>query len=58
MMDVMVFDTNRRGQIISQTELSEYSHKLAKAVTEAIYYLQYVKNLKQLIQMGASGSLF
>jgi phytoene/squalene synthetase len=38
MMDVMVFDARRRGQIISQVELSEYSHKLAKAVTEALYY--------------------
>jgi phytoene/squalene synthetase len=38
MMDVMVFDVSRRGQIISQAELSEYSHKLATAVTEALYY--------------------
>jgi phytoene/squalene synthetase len=38
MMDVMIFDVKRRGQIISQAELSEYSHNLAKAVTEAIYY--------------------
>lgn len=38
MMDVMVFDARRRGQIISQVELFEYSHKLAKAVTEALYY--------------------
>jgi phytoene/squalene synthetase len=38
MMDVMVFDARRRGQVISQAELSEYSHKLAKAVTEALYY--------------------
>lgn len=38
MMDVMVFDAKRRGEIISQAELSEYSHKLAKAVTEAMYY--------------------
>lgn len=38
MMDVMVFDAYRRGQNVSQTELSEYSHKLAKAVTEALYY--------------------
>jgi phytoene/squalene synthetase len=33
MMDVMVFDARRRGQAISQTELFDYSHKLAKAVT-------------------------
>lgn len=38
MMDVMVFDANRRGQMISQAELFDYSHKLAKAVTEALYY--------------------
>ena len=38
MMDVMVFDANRRGRLISQAELSEYSRKLAIAVTEAMYY--------------------
>ena len=38
MMDVMVFDAKRRGEVISQVELSEYSHQLAKAVTEAMYY--------------------
>ena len=38
MMNVMVFDATRRGQVISQAELSEYSHKLARAVTEALYY--------------------
>jgi phytoene/squalene synthetase len=38
MMEVMVFDNRRRGQIISQAELSEYTRKLATAVTEAIYY--------------------
>ena len=38
MMDVMVFDVNRRGRVISQTELHNYSYMLAKAVTEAIYY--------------------
>jgi len=38
MMDVMVVDAKRRGQIISQNELYDYSHKLAKAVTEALYY--------------------
>jgi len=38
MMDVMVFDAKRRGEMISQVELYEYSHKLAKAVTEAMYY--------------------
>jgi phytoene/squalene synthetase len=38
MMDVMLFDAWRRGRVISQAELLEYSHKLAKAVTEALYY--------------------
>ena len=38
MMDVMVFDAGRRGQAISQVELAEYSQKLAKAVTEAMYH--------------------
>jgi phytoene/squalene synthetase len=38
MIDVMIFDAKRRDRIISQGELSEYSHKLAKAVTEAMYY--------------------
>ena len=38
MMDAMLFDAWRRGRVISQAELSEYSHKLAKAVTEALYY--------------------
>lgn len=38
MMDVMVFDAHRRGQVILQAELCEYSHRLAKAVTEALLY--------------------
>jgi phytoene/squalene synthetase len=38
MMDVMSFDVKRRGHIITQAELIEYSQKLATAVTEAIYY--------------------
>jgi len=38
MMDVMLFDAGRRGQTVSQAELSDYSHKLAVAVTEALYY--------------------
>jgi phytoene/squalene synthetase len=38
MMDVMIFDAKRRGQVVSQAELFDYSHKLAKAVTEAMYY--------------------
>ena len=38
MMDVMIFDARRRGRIISQAELSEYSRILATAVTEALHY--------------------
>jgi len=38
MMDVMLFDAWRRGRVISQNELQDYSHKLARAVTEALYY--------------------
>jgi len=38
MMDVMVFDAVRRGQLVSQTELDEYSRKLATAVTEAMFH--------------------
>jgi phytoene/squalene synthetase len=38
MMEVMLFDAERRGRVISQSELSEYSRKLAAAVTEAMYY--------------------
>jgi phytoene/squalene synthetase len=38
MMAVMVFDAERRGQVITQAELSGYSRSLAVAVTEALYY--------------------
>ncbi len=38
MMDVMIFDARRRGEIMSRQELHTYSHKLAVAVTEAMYY--------------------
>jgi phytoene/squalene synthetase len=38
MMGVMTFDLNRRGRLITRVELSEYSHMLATAVTEALYY--------------------
>ena len=38
MMTVMQFDAERRGQVISQGELSGYSRALAVAVTEALYY--------------------
>ena len=38
MMLVMDFDTRRRGRLITQTELSDYTHWLAVAVTEALHY--------------------
>jgi phytoene/squalene synthetase len=38
MMAVMEFDARRRGEVISQADLSEYSRMLAVAVTEALYY--------------------
>jgi phytoene/squalene synthetase len=38
MMQVMDFDTKRRGELISQAELNEYTRWLAAAVTEAMHY--------------------
>jgi phytoene/squalene synthetase len=38
MMHVMEFDARRRGQLISQTALNEYTRWLASAVTEAMHY--------------------
>lgn len=38
MMVVMLFDAERRGQVISHAELSRYTRALAVAVTEAMYY--------------------
>jgi hypothetical protein len=38
MMQVMEFDARRRGKLISQTELNEYTRWLATAVTEAMHY--------------------
>ncbi len=38
MMAVMTFDVNRRGRVISQSELNEYTRWLAGAVTEALHY--------------------
>jgi phytoene/squalene synthetase len=38
MMDVMIFDAKRCGQIITQAELTAYSRMLATAVSEAMYY--------------------
>ena len=38
MMLVMDFDTRRRGRLISQVELNEYTRWLAIAVTEALQY--------------------
>jgi phytoene/squalene synthetase len=38
MMQVMEFDAKRRGRLISQNELNQYTHWLASAVTEAMHY--------------------
>jgi phytoene/squalene synthetase len=38
MMQVMEFDAKRRGKLISQAELYEYTRWLATAVTEAMHY--------------------
>lgn len=38
MMAVMAFDADRRGRLISQRELEDYTHWLAVAVTEALHY--------------------
>src|SRR6266487_2475125 len=38
MMEVMDFDAKRRGRLISQAELNEYTRWLAVAVTEAMQY--------------------
>jgi len=39
MMQVMAFDVERRDIVISHAELTEYTHWLATAVTEALFYL-------------------
>ncbi len=38
MMAVMAFDANRRGRLITHSELTGYSHHLAVGVTEAMHY--------------------
>jgi phytoene/squalene synthetase len=38
MMAVMAFDAGRRGRLISQSELDEYTRCLAVAVTEAVHF--------------------
>lgn len=38
MMAVMAFDVRRRGQVISQVELSDYTRRLAAAVTDGLHY--------------------
>ncbi len=38
MMRVMAFDVHRRGRLISQAELNQYTCWLASAVTECIHY--------------------
>ena len=38
MMLVMDFDAKRRGRLVSQVELNDYTHWLAVAVTEALHF--------------------
>jgi phytoene/squalene synthetase len=38
MLAVMAFDAERRGRLVSQRELAEYSRWLSSAVTEAMHY--------------------
>lgn len=38
LMEVMDFDARRRGRLISEMELSKYTHLLASAVSEAMHY--------------------
>ncbi len=38
MMAVMAFDADRRGRLISDWELAQYTHDLSVAVTEALHY--------------------
>jgi phytoene/squalene synthetase len=38
MMAVMSFDAERRGRLISEAELAQYTHSLAAAVTEAMHH--------------------
>lgn len=38
MMQVMEFDAKRRGRLISQAELNDYTRGLASAVTESMHY--------------------
>lgn len=38
MMAVMAFDATRRGRLISEQELTQYTRQLATAVTDALHY--------------------
>lgn len=38
MMDVMAFDADRRGRLISQSELDDYTRGLSVAVTDALHW--------------------
>ena len=38
MMDLMIFDAQRRNRVVSELELTEYTRHLAVAVTEAMHY--------------------
>ena len=49
MLAVMAFDANRRGSLITDDELNEYSLHLASAVTEALHYFIGHNNPSPLI---------
>jgi len=38
MMSVMAFDVRRRSRVITEAELTEYTHALSTAVTDALFY--------------------
>lgn len=51
MMLVLDFDAKRRGRLISQAELTEYTRLLAIAVTEAMHY--FIGHSQPTLQNGA-----
>jgi hypothetical protein len=59
MMAVMAFDADRRGRLISQRELDDYTHSLAVAVTEALHYFighNYASPHGEIRYMAVSGA--
>jgi phytoene/squalene synthetase len=59
MMVVMAFDANRRGRLVSQRELNEYTRWLAVAVTEALHYFighNYATPHDELRYLAATGA--